>query len=78
MADIPGLKSAEGLRIVNGNRTTYLRLLTLFVEQYGNPAFLIRDLLGQGDRAAIRRFSHDLSASPGSVGATPVQQRPRL
>jgi len=74
VADIPGLDPAKGLRIVNGNRTTYSRLLTLLAEQYGDPAFLLHDLLGPGDHAAIRRFTHDLTASAGSAGATTVQQ----
>jgi two-component system sensor histidine kinase/response regulator len=71
---VPGLDSADGLRRVLGNRTTFIGLLRRFVSGQAGAATDIRAALS-GDRAAeAERCAHTLKGVAGTIGARELQR----
>jgi PAS domain S-box-containing protein len=70
---IAGLDTAAGLRTLNGNQATYLRLLRRFAADHGDDMSKLRAALAQGEAETARRVAHTLKGAAGNLGATEVQ-----
>ncbi len=71
---IPGLETARGLKVLNGQEATYLRVLRLFAVDHGDDMARLRERLAQGDREGAKRLAHSLKGSSGMMGATVMQR----
>ena len=60
---------SQGLRMVNGNMDTYLRILRSFLEDSGDMIPMVGRALEKGDVATARRSIHTLKGISGTVGA---------
>ncbi len=70
---IPGLDLEKGLKVLNGNISTYLRLLRQFATDHGEDITQLREQLSSGDRESARLLAHTLKGSSANLGATGVQ-----
>ena len=71
--DIAGIRSADGLERVAGNRRLYLDLLAQFAEKQADAAIRIRQALQSGDRELAERVAHTIKGVAGNVGITGTQ-----
>ncbi|NHC05561.1 response regulator [Azonexus fungiphilus] len=69
---IPGLDAEVGLGFVRRQPERYLRILGMFVDQHGDAAERLEQLLGTGDGIAAEQLSHGLKSAAGSIGAGAV------
>jgi PAS domain S-box-containing protein len=70
---IAGLDTAFGLRMLNGNQATYLRLLRRFTVDHGDDIQLLRAQLDQGAHEEAQQLSHTLKGVSATLGATGIQ-----
>jgi len=73
LAAIPGLDVAAGLKVLNGSRAAYLRLLRRYASDHGDDMIKLRVSLAAGDWATARRLAHTLKGSSGNLGVTGIQ-----
>lgn len=73
LAAIPGLDAEQGLKVLNGNQATYVRLLRHFAADHANDMGKLRQCLGEGDRDTARRLAHTLKGTAGNLGATSLR-----
>ena len=66
---IAGLDIECGLKVMRGNGTKYLRMLTLFVDSHAPEAEQIASALAANDLASVKQLAHTLKGSAGTVGA---------
>jgi HPt (histidine-containing phosphotransfer) domain-containing protein len=69
---IAGLDIEAGLKVMRGNGSKYLRMLTLFVDSHAPEAEQIASALAANDLATVKQLAHTLKGSAGTVGATGV------
>jgi len=70
---IVGLRIAEALPRVGGNRSLYLRLLRRFVAEEASAPERLAACLAAGDTAAAGRLLHALRGVAGNLGAAVVE-----
>ncbi|OGT89078.1 MAG: hypothetical protein A2514_13470 [Gammaproteobacteria bacterium RIFOXYD12_FULL_61_37] len=69
---IPGLDVAQGLGVVRGKLSSYLRLLSLFAErQEGNLQLLVEAMVA-GRLEEVRQLAHGIKGVAGNLGAKRV------
>lgn len=73
LAAIAGLDTKQGLKVLNGNVATYLRLLRHYVDDHADDMARLREQLAQGNQDEARRVAHSLKGSSGNLGATAMQ-----
>ena len=73
-AAIPGLDAEQGLKVLNGNQATYVRLLRHFAADHVSDMGKLRQCLDEGDRGTARRLAHTLKGTSGNLGATSLRQ----
>ena len=71
--DIAGLDTAQGLRRVLGNSTSYLGLLRRFVQGQADAVARVQQALNANDWPTAEREAHTLKGVAGNLGATQVQ-----
>jgi len=74
LLSIPGLDARQGLKRVNGNISSYHRLLRRFVRDHAGDVVRLREHIGVGDKAAATHIVHALNGAAGNLGATEVQE----
>jgi CheY-like chemotaxis protein len=73
LAAIPGLDAEGGLKLINGNVSAYLRLLSQFATGHATDGAMMRKLVSLGDHAGAQRLAHSLRGSSGTLGVIGVQ-----
>ncbi|HEX4771695.1 MAG TPA: response regulator [Bryobacteraceae bacterium] len=71
--DIAGVKSADGLGRVAGNKRLYLDLLAQFAEKQADAARRIDQALQSGDRELAERVAHTIKGVAGNLGIADLQ-----
>ena len=74
LSAISGLDPALGLKTLNGNLATYLRLLRRYAADHADDMARLRQKMSEGDTDEARRLAHTLKGSSGNLGATKVQR----
>jgi two-component system sensor histidine kinase/response regulator len=69
---IPGVKIAEGLNRVAGNKKLYRDLLSQFATKQVDAAAQIAEALNGGDRKIAERIAHTVKGVAGNLGITEV------
>jgi HPt (histidine-containing phosphotransfer) domain-containing protein len=78
IANLPGIDTPSGLRIVQGNVKLYKKLLVIFHNSYGDFAAEYRAAQAQDeDPQATLRAAHSLKSAAGNIGALAVQEKAR-
>ncbi len=67
--EIPGIDSSRLRLIFGNNRGHFLKLLGLFISQFGDATQQIRTALADGDRSRATRLLHNLRGTAGNLGA---------
>jgi CheY-like chemotaxis protein len=73
LPEIAGIKVADGLKRVAGNKRLYRDLLGQFAAKQGNAAAQISNALEGGDHALAERIAHTVKGVAGNIGITEVQ-----
>ena len=73
LPEIAGIKVADGLKRVAGNKRLYRDLLGQFAAKQGNAAAQISTALEGGDHALAERIAHTVKGVAGNIGITEVQ-----
>jgi signal transduction histidine kinase/DNA-binding response OmpR family regulator/HPt (histidine-containing phosphotransfer) domain-containing protein len=73
LPEIAGVKVAEGLNRVAGNRRLYRDLLGQFAAKQGDAAAQISTALESGDNQLGERIAHTVKGVAGNLGITEVQ-----
>jgi two-component system, sensor histidine kinase and response regulator len=71
--ELPGVDLALGLRFANGQQSTYVQMLRLFVRNQADLSLRLRDALAQSDLAAAERLAHTCKGVCASLGAVNAQ-----
>ncbi|MES1162123.1 MAG: Hpt domain-containing protein, partial [Rhizobacter sp.] len=71
---VAGLDVDAGLRMVEGDRELYLRLLSGFVDHLGVAHEEIAQAMAAGDWQTLERETHTLKGLCGTVGARDMQR----
>lgn len=66
---MPGLNIEHALRLIDGDRQMYRKLLNGFCTKYGSSGELLLKALERGDLDYIRRTSHTIKGLAGNMGA---------
>jgi len=66
---IPDLDVAAGMRLFHDRLQSYLRLLGVFVDTYGESMQRVSDLIERGELASAGEIVHTLKGSVGNIGA---------
>jgi CheY-like chemotaxis protein/HPt (histidine-containing phosphotransfer) domain-containing protein len=74
LRSIDGLEVDTALRLVRDNVTTYLRVLSLFVNGHAEDPAQLQGLVAQNDLRAAQRLAHTLKGSAGNVGVVSIQR----
>ncbi|MBU0499403.1 MAG: DUF3365 domain-containing protein [Gammaproteobacteria bacterium] len=69
---IPGLDVEQGLRVVRGKMSSYLRLLALFAEHQGENRDRLCERMAAGDLEEVRMIAHAIKGVAGNLGARRV------
>jgi two-component system sensor histidine kinase/response regulator len=69
LTTIPGLNSIQGLRMVRGNTSKYLRLLRMFMHDHVSDFQYISAYLEQGSVKEARNLAHTLKGVSATLGA---------
>jgi two-component system, sensor histidine kinase and response regulator len=72
LAAIDGLDLTHGLAITRNRLEFYARLLSLFVEHHADDPGRLRQLIQDGDSAALQGIAHVLKGAAGNIGASRV------
>ncbi|MDX9837005.1 MAG: response regulator [Azoarcus sp.] len=67
---LPGIDTAAGLAVSNGDERTYRKLLRLFLRGQKDFAAQFRAALADEDQATATRLAHTLKSVSASIGAT--------
>jgi HPt (histidine-containing phosphotransfer) domain-containing protein len=73
LPEIAGVKVADGLNRVAGNRRLYRDLLGQFAAKQGDAATQISNAVGSGDLKLAERIAHTVKGVAGNLGITEVQ-----
>jgi HPt (histidine-containing phosphotransfer) domain-containing protein len=73
LPEIPGIKVADGLNRVAGNRRLYRDLLGQFAAKQGDAAAQVSTALESGDRNLAERIAHTVKGVAGNLGISDVQ-----
>jgi CheY-like chemotaxis protein/HPt (histidine-containing phosphotransfer) domain-containing protein len=73
LPEIAGVKVADGLNRVAGNRQLYRDLLGQFVAKQGDAASQISNAVESGDLKLAERITHTVKGVAGNLGITEVQ-----
>jgi PAS domain S-box-containing protein len=73
LPEIAGIKVADGLKRVAGNKRLYRDLLGQFAAKQGNVAAQISIALERGDLKLAERLAHTVRGVAGNLGITEVQ-----
>jgi len=73
MPQIAGVKVADGLKRMAGNRKLYLNLLSDFVTEQAGTASQIAGALEGGDRKLGERIAHTVKGVAGNLGISDVE-----
>jgi two-component system sensor histidine kinase/response regulator len=73
MPQIAGVKIADGLKRVAGNRKLYLNLLSQFVTEQAGTASQIAGALEGGDRKLAEGIAHTVKGVAGNLGVSDVE-----
>ncbi len=73
LPEIAGIKVADGLNRVAGNRRLYRDLLGQFAAKQGDAAAQISTALESGDLKLAERIAHTVKGVAGNLGITEVQ-----
>jgi len=65
---IPGLDTTRGLASVRGSPTSYVKLLTMFLELHRDDMSRVQELLAAGDTEQARSVAHKLKGSAVTLG----------
>jgi len=68
---------AEALSIVDGDKDLFQELVHTFRDNYPAELSAIRDAIGRRDSDALRRASHHLKGTLGTLAAGPAQHAAR-
>lgn len=68
------LDSATALARVNGNQTTYSRLLQRFLKTHAEDSRNIRRARADGDTERARHITHTLASAAANIGASQLQR----
>lgn len=76
LPELPGLATAEALKRLNGSVKLYLRLLSRFLESYGQGQGRknYNEALAGPDAEAAMRFAHTLKGLAASLGADALME----
>ncbi len=66
--EIKNLDVARGVRMVEGNRALYLKLLMGFKDDYKEIRQQLEELKGAGDMEALERLAHTVKGMAGTLG----------
>jgi HPt (histidine-containing phosphotransfer) domain-containing protein len=69
----PVFDAAEALSIVDGDRDLFQELVHLFRGSYAAELKAIREAIGRRDSEALRRASHHLKGTLGTLAAGPAR-----
>ncbi|MDO8786540.1 MAG: ATP-binding protein [Sulfuritalea sp.] len=72
LADVPGLDVEQGLAMVRGNMTKYVRLLGMFIDSHAYDAMKLAEKRASNDLEALKKLAHTLKGSAGNLGAATV------
>ena len=72
LAMIPGLDAGQGLRIVRGRVTSYVRLLRKYLESHIDDTTQLRDSFLKHNQSEAKRLAHTLKGAAGTIGAARV------
>jgi signal transduction histidine kinase/DNA-binding response OmpR family regulator/HPt (histidine-containing phosphotransfer) domain-containing protein len=73
LPEIPGIKVADGLNRVAGNRRLYRDLLGQFATKQADAAAQVSTALENGDRNLAERIAHTVKGVAGNLGISEVQ-----
>ena len=73
LAEVEGLDTEVGLRMLRGDGQRYQRLLRQFIELHGGDALDMWQSLESGDLPLLARQAHGLKGVAGTLGATRIQ-----
>jgi HPt (histidine-containing phosphotransfer) domain-containing protein len=65
----PVFDAAEALSIVDGDKDLFQELVNLFRDSYAAELLAIREAIGRRDSEALRRASHHLKGTLGTLAA---------
>jgi len=65
----PVFDAAEALSIVDGDKDLFQELVALFRDRYAAELLAIREAIGRRDSEALRRASHHLKGTLGTLAA---------
>lgn len=74
LADIPGLETERGLKLLDGRLAFYLSILRLFAIDHADDMARLRESIAQDDWVVAKRIAHTLKGSSGILGATGMQR----
>jgi PAS domain S-box-containing protein len=77
LASIPGLNSQQGLRMVRGSTSKYLRLLRMFLNDHINDFQRIGSFVDQGSDKDARMLAHTLKGVSATLGASELAELAR-
>lgn len=72
--DLPGIDTATGLIVTQGNTNLYTRLLISFLNDYVDFEQQFRDAQADNDPLAATRTAHSLKSVAGNIGALSLQK----
>jgi len=72
--NIPGLETLQGMVIVKGDITQYLRLLRMFANAHNDDMQQVQKSLVDGDMQQAQRLTHGLNGVAGVLGARRVSE----
>jgi HPt (histidine-containing phosphotransfer) domain-containing protein len=72
LMSIPGLEATQGIAVVRGNATKYLRLLRMFVNSHSEDMKRVQERLAEGDTQGAQRLTHGLKGVSATLGARQV------
>src|ERR1700742_282604 len=73
LPEITGIKVADGVKRVAGNKRLYRSLLTQFADKHSEAAVEISAALKSGDLALAERIAHTVKGVAGNIGMAEVQ-----
>ncbi|HZW25951.1 MAG TPA: PAS domain S-box protein [Gallionella sp.] len=74
LAEIPGLDTEQGLKVLDGHLAAYLRLLRLYAAEHADDMSRLRERMSRGERDEAMRLAHTLKGISGNLGATGIQE----